>query len=942
MATSNRYQNLNEFLKAHKIQKSDGSDKPVTHTRIGSTKLGVYGGSYHIPDSSKPEFYRHYHSLVISRKKPEYLTEKQLDDTGPIAVDMDFRYDPEIQTRQHTKDHIVDILERYMANIQTMLNIDGEQPIDVFVFEKPNVNTTNKEYTKDGIHMIIGVQMDRTLQIMLREKILEDIGNVWQDIPITNTWEDVLDDGISKGHTNWQMYGSKKPENQSYRLKYHLEYCYDDDDKDFECIDKPVKEKKDIALFEKMSIQYTKHPKFGVSTRISKEYNERKGKAQTKTRKTPYVRKGLVKYTSAGDASDIESIKDEKTLDRAIERMREMCTDFDHIDDYHLSEIHDYTMILGKKYWGPGSYDNWIRLGMALRNSDIQGRLLVTWIKVSAQSEEFNYDNIPDMIERWNKMAFNPEDGLTERSIIWWAQNENKKKWDEVYNNTIDHYIQNTFKGQTEFDLATVLHQMYKNRYVCSSIKNNTWWEFRSNRWIETDSGNSLRKNISTKMYKLYFIKSSEYLKVLQDIDKDDEKYKTHSDIVNKLSIISEKLKTTTSKNNIMREAKEIFYDKDFINKLDSKTHLLSFANGVVDFNEKRFRKGHPEDYISKSTNMDYRPLKKDRDAKIIQEVDDFMTQLFPIAELNKYMWDHLASCLIGTNQNQTFNIYTGSGRNGKSKLVELMSLILGEYKATVPITLITQKRNSIGGTSSEIVQLMGTRYAVMQEPSKGDRINEGIMKEITGGDPIQGRALFKDMVTFIPQFKLVVCTNTMFDIKSNWRRIRVCDFKSKFTENPVKDDPDEPYQFEVDKKIETKFEQWKYVFMAKLVELAYENQGNVKDCDIVMGKSMDYREGQDYLSEFLKEKIQKKDGKKIKKTELYETFKQWYIIQYGGRPPKGKEIYDMMDKRYGKYRNGWFNVSIIYDDDDEDDDDMGYDEEDKDSLDGSGEGYKQ
>ena len=79
----------------------------------------------------------------------------------------------------------------------------------------------------------------------------------------------------------------------------------------------------------------------------------------------------------------------------------------------------------------------------------------------------------------------------------------------------------------------------------------------------------------------------------------------------------------------------------------------------------------------------------------------------------------------------------------------------------------------------------MGSRYAVMQEPSKGEKINEGIMKEITGGDPIQGRALFKEAVTFIPQFKLVVCTNTLFDIKSNddgtWRRIRVCDFVSKF-----------------------------------------------------------------------------------------------------------------------------------------------------------------
>ena len=139
MATSNRYQNLNEFLKAHKIQKSDAGDKPVTHTRIGSTKMGVYGGSYHIPDGAKDEFYRHYHSLVISRKKPEYLTEKQLSDTGPIAIDMDFRYEPEIKSRQHTKDHIVDILERYFANLQTMLKINGEESIDVFVFEKQNV-----------------------------------------------------------------------------------------------------------------------------------------------------------------------------------------------------------------------------------------------------------------------------------------------------------------------------------------------------------------------------------------------------------------------------------------------------------------------------------------------------------------------------------------------------------------------------------------------------------------------------------------------------------------------------------------------------------------------------------------------------------------------------------------------------------------------------------
>ena len=112
----------------------------------------------------------------------------------------------------------------------------------------------------------------------------------------------------------------------------------------------------------------------------------------------------------------------------------------------------------------------------------------------------------------------------------------------------------------------------------------------------------------------------------------------------------------------------------------------------------------------------------------------------------------------------------------------------------------------------------MGVRYACMQEPSKGDKINEGIMKEITGGDPLVGRALFKDSVTFIPQFKLVVCTNVLFEIKTNddgtWRRIRVCDFMSKFNDAPYEDEhrfpkSNFPYQFKIDRKLDKKFNIW-------------------------------------------------------------------------------------------------------------------------------------
>jgi phage/plasmid-associated DNA primase len=249
----------------------------------------------------------------------------------------------------------------------------------------------------------------------------------------------------------------------------------------------------------------------------------------------------------------------------------------------------------------------------------------------------------------------------------------------------------------------------------------------------------------------------------------------------------------------------------------------------------------------------------------------------------------------------------------------------MGSYKGTVPITLITGRRNGIGSTSSEVAQLDGVRYAVMQEPSKGDKINEGTMKELTGGtDPIQARALFKDTITFVPQFKLVVCTNTDFEDTSNddgtWRRMRYIDFMSKFLDNPYQDDikfprSECPYQYPLDKKLEERFDAWAPVFMSILVQITYDNLGLVKDCHSVMANSEKHREGQDYFTGFAKDKIRKKEGQNVKKLAAYEDFTKWYKINYGKDVPKGKELNEFMDKRYGIYtKQGWRNIELIMD----------------------------
>ena len=196
-----------------------------------------------------------------------------------------------------------------------------------------------------------------------------------------------------------------------------------------------------------------------------------------------------------------------------------------------------------------------------------------------------------------------------------------------------------------------------------------------------------------------------------------------------------------------MKEARELFYDPDqkFMNNLDSDPYLLCFNNGVLDMRERQFRKGRPDDYLQKCTNIDYKKLDRERDGETIKEIEDFMEKLFPLEELREYMWKHLASLLLGINKDQKLHIYIGGGANGKSVFTDLLKKCFGDYHdGSVPISMITQARQKQGTASPDIVMLKGLRVAIMQEPSKNDQINDGAMKELVSGvEPIRGRPMW-------------------------------------------------------------------------------------------------------------------------------------------------------------------------------------------------------
>ena len=890
--TTSQFKDLSEFLAKHNA-KGDKS-LPITHTRIGDKDLNIFAGSYSIPKEELRLFYSLYYDNVFVKKRKEYLTEKQLENVGPMAVDFDFRYS-----------------------------------YDIFIFEKPNVNRLeDKSLTKDGIHMIFGIQVDHIIQTMLREKIVEKLAEIWE-LPLTNSWESVLDEGISKGTTNWQLFGSRKPGNEAYELTQHFIITYDSSDGEFMMDEKKVVDFDLKNEFIRLSVQNDSNPKFELNPKIIDLYNKRlETKGQKIKRPASKTKVNLIFEDDDEENISLSDITNKDSLKKALDNVLKSLLP----SEYDLKELHEYTQVLPEKYYEPGSHLLNRQVAFALKHTD--ERLFLTWVMLRSKASDFDYSSIQGLYNEWCKMK-HKKNGITKRSIMYWAKQDAFAEYEKVKHSTIDHFMEETLFSRTEFDKAQVLHKMFSDKYVCSSITNKTWHVFKNHRW-ETDKGMTLRLSISKDMYNLYAKKEADIYAEYQQYDPNDERVEHLKKKAKAIGELMVDLKKTNDKNNVMREAMEIFYDKDFVKNMDTNKYLLCFNNGVVDFKTKIFRDGYPQDYITKTTGInyvEYNPESKEM-YKIGNELTSFMEKLFPIPELNKYMWEHLASCLIGTNLNQTFNIYHGSGSNGKSILTDLMSHALGEYKGTVPITLVTEKRNAIGGTSSEIIQLKGIRYAVMQEPSKDTKINEGIMKELTGGDPVQGRALYCESEIFEPQFKLVVCTNSLFDITSNddgtWRRIRKCDFLSKFIDEGEEHTDDTQFVFPKDKSLKDRLPELAPVFMSMLVKKTFETNGVVEDCGIVMSASNKYRRGQDNIAAFVCERIVKTGNTDdiVQKKELTNELKEWFLQEQTGRKiPKSQEIYDYLDKKFGNYKEkstknqkaGWFGIKIVYPEDDTD-----------------------
>ena len=127
-------------------------------------------------------------------------------------------------------------------------------------------------------------------------------------------------------------------------------------------------------------------------------------------------------------------------------------------------------------------------------------------------------------------------------------------------------------------------------------------------------------------------------------------------------------------------------------------------------------------------------------------------------AELQAYIRRVVGYALTGaTTEHALFFLY-GTGANGKSVFVNVVSTVLGDYATTAPIDMFMATTGERHPT--DMAGLRGARLVAAVETEQGRRWAESKLKALTGGDKITARFMRQDFFEFTPQFKLVIAGN--------------------------------------------------------------------------------------------------------------------------------------------------------------------------------------
>ena len=334
--------------------------------------------------------------------------------------------------------------------------------------------------------------------------------------------------------------------------------------------------------------------------------------------------------------------------------------------------------------------------------------------------------------------------------------------------------------------------------------------------------------------------------------------------------------------------------------EFDKEDMLLNTESGYVDLSSGEL---HDHDIDKKFSHQTVAEYSDNVDAPLWEK---FLNQIFNNdEELIHYVQKAIGYSFTGSVDEQCLFILNGRGRNGKSVFSNVVSDVAGNYAKQMNVQTIVAKKNQSGSANSDIARLEGARIVTSSELNEGDRFDESLVKQLTGGDKILARFLYGSEFEYKPKFKIWMATNHLPIIRGTddgiWRRIKIIPFNIQIPKEKV------------DKKLEYKLKAEYTGILNWIVQgaIMWQQEG-LEDPEAVKQVIETYRAEMDPLDAFLEECCTTGQNYSIKAREMYDAYHEW---------AKESEEYKMSMTKFGremrkkllrvKRRDGWYYVGL-------------------------------
>lgn len=325
--------------------------------------------------------------------------------------------------------------------------------------------------------------------------------------------------------------------------------------------------------------------------------------------------------------------------------------------------------------------------------------------------------------------------------------------------------------------------------------------------------------------------------------------------------------------------------------ELDRDPWLLNCPNGTLELRTGTLRGHRREDMLTKLCPTPYDP---DAPCPVWERT---LLQIFGgNGDLVGYWQRLLGYCLTGDVREQILPVLWGKGSNGKSLLINTVLDLLGEdyaMKANRDL-FMARKRDS---HPTGVARLFAKRFVACIETQEGGRLDEALVKELTGGDKIAARRMREDEWEFTPTHKCFLATNHKPEVRGTddgiWRRQRLIPFTVRFWDADKGETG--PEQLRADKGLPDKLRAEFPGILAWCVRGCRDwLDGGMRDPEAVRVATAGYRGEQDIVARYLAERCTLGGPAHTRAGELYADYRKWH--EAGGEPGK-----PMSNRKFGE-----------------------------------------